>query len=245
MLTGNYGFFNWLAILLCAPLLDDKALSLFRRKTAAPVEPDPAALRALRWPWPATLGLTLIVVPLTLIPFLATERVSQRWPRPVIALFAWAQPLRTFNNYGLFAVMTPTRPEIIVQGSDDGRRWLDYAFKYKPGALDRTPGFVAPYQPRLDWQMWFAALGSPRDNPWFLRFELCLLQNSPPVTALLARNPFPNAPPKYVRALLYEYHFTDRATRRATGQWWRRQFQGLYAPPLSLEDFRPMRGLSA
>jgi predicted DCC family thiol-disulfide oxidoreductase YuxK/uncharacterized membrane protein YphA (DoxX/SURF4 family) len=245
MLTGNYGFFNWLTILLCAPLLDDKALRVFGCKTVAAAESNPAALRAIRWPWPATLGLTLIVVPLTLISFLATEHVSQTWPRPVIALFGWVQPFRTFNKYGLFAVMTPTRPEIIVQGSDDGRTWRDYDFKYKPGRLEQAPGFVAPYQPRLDWQMWFAALGSPRDNPWFLRFELCLLQNSPPVTALLARNPFPNAPPKYVRALLYEYHFSDRATCRASGQWWRREYKGLFVPPLSLEDFRPMRGVSA
>ena len=245
ILTGNYGFFNWLTILLCAPLLDDKALRVFGRRTATAAEANPAAPGAVRWPWPVTLGLTLIVVPLTLISFLATEHVSQAWPRPVIALYGWVQPLRTFNSYGLFAVMTPSRPEIIVQGSEDGRTWRDYEFKYKPGGLNRAPGFLAPYQPRLDWQMWFAALGGLRDNPWFLRLELCLLQNSHPVTALLARNPFPNAPPKYVRALLYEYHFTDRATRRATGQWWRRQYRGLYVPPLSLGDFRPMRGVSA
>jgi len=236
MLTGNYGFFNWLALLLCLPLLDDKALALFRRKTAPAAEPDPAALRAARWPWPATLGLTLIVVPLTLIPFLLTLRVSQSWSAPVLAVYSWVQPLRTFNNYGLFAVMTPTRPEIIVQGSEDRLTWRDYEFKYKPGDLTRAPGFVAPYQPRLDWQMWFAALERPRDNPWFWRFELGLLQNSPPVLALLGRNPFPTAPPKYVRALLYEYHFTDRAARRATGQWWEREYKSVYIPPLSLAD---------
>jgi predicted DCC family thiol-disulfide oxidoreductase YuxK/uncharacterized membrane protein YphA (DoxX/SURF4 family) len=245
ILTGNYGFFNWLAILLCVPLLDDKALRRFRRKTAAADEPNPAVLRAARWPWPATLGLTAVVVPLTLIPFLLTVQVNQSWPAPVLALYGWVQPFRTFNSYGLFAVMTPTRPEIIVQGSDDGRTWRDYEFKYKPGESKRAPGFVAPYLPRLDWQMWFAALEGPRANPWFLRFELGLLQNSPPVAALLRRNPFPSAPPRYVRALLYEYYFTDRATHRATGQWWRRELKGLYLPPLSLEDFRRTPGLTA
>jgi hypothetical protein len=154
-------------------------------------------------------------------------------------MYAWVQPFRSFNSYGLFAMMTQTRPEIIVQGSADGLHWQDYSFNYKPGDARRAPGFVAPYQPRLDWQMWFAALGGPRANPWFFSFEKCLLENSPPVLALLGPNPFPKQPPKYVRALLYEYHFTDRATRRATGQWWRYDVNGLYTPPLSLEDFRP------
>jgi hypothetical protein len=104
--------------------------------------------------------------------------------------------------------------------------------------LKRRPAFVAPYQPRLDWQMWFAALGSPRDDPWILTFELRLLQNSPPVLALLQNNPFPKSPPKFVRAMLYEYHFTNRAERRATGDWWRRKFLHPYLQPLSLSDFR-------
>jgi predicted DCC family thiol-disulfide oxidoreductase YuxK/uncharacterized membrane protein YphA (DoxX/SURF4 family) len=239
LLTGNYTFFNGLTILLCVPLLDDKALLFFRKASAPAMEPAPAARRAARWPWPVTLCLTALIVPLTTIPFLMEAGVSQAWPAPVLWLYAWEQPLRTFNGYGLFAVMTQTRPEIIVQGSNDGLSWRDYEFKYKPGSLRRAPGFVAPYQPRLDWQMWFAALGGPRSNPWFLRFEYCLLQNSPQVLALLGPNPFPKQPPKHIRAMLYEYHFTDLATRRATGDWWRRELKGVYVPSLSLEDFRP------
>jgi hypothetical protein len=213
-------------------------LSVFGMGSVSKQELPAAARRPRRWPWPVTLGLTLVVVPLTTIPFLMEAGVSQSWPAPVIWLYDWARPWRSFNGYGLFAVMTRTRPEIIVQGSDDKQHWRDYQFKYKPGDLRGAPGFVAPYQPRLDWQMWFAALGGPRANLWFLQFEYCLLQNSPPVLALLGPNPFPRQPPKYVRALLYEYHFTDRATRRATGAWWRREFKGVYVPPLSLEDFR-------
>jgi lipase maturation factor 1 len=243
LLTGNYTFFNWLGILLCVPLLDDKALLVFRRKSVP--ESHPVPRRAARWPWPVTLCLTVFIVPLTLIPFLRTAGVNQNWPAPVGWLFGWTQPWRTFNGYGLFAVMSPTRPEIIVQGSDDGRNWRDYEFKYKPGDMRRAPAFVAPYQPRLDWQMWFAALQGPRPNLWFFHFEHCLLENSPAVLALLGPNPFPKAPPKYVRALLYEYHFTDRATRRATGAWWRRELKGLYVSPLSLEDFRHAQGLAA
>ena len=237
LLTGNYAFFNWLAILLCLPLLDDKALSAFRKDAAPEKEPSPAARRAARWPWPATLCLALLVVPLTAIPFLKTAGVRQAWPAPIVWLYEWAQPFRTFNGYGLFAMMTQSRPEIIVQGGNDGRNWRDYEFKYKPGDLRRAPGFAAPYQPRLEWQMWFAALAGPQASPWFFQFEYCLLRNAPPVLALLGPNPFPGEPPKYIRALLYEYHFTDRATRRATGQWWRREFKAVYLPPLSLEDF--------
>jgi uncharacterized membrane protein YphA (DoxX/SURF4 family) len=244
LLTGNYTFFNGLGILLCLPLLDDKALSVFRRGTVPGKELPPAARRPWRWPWPVTVGLTLVVVPLTTIPFLLEAGVSQTWPAPVVWLYDWARPWRTFNGYGLFAMMTQTRPEIIVQGSDDGRNWRDYEFKYKPGDLRRAPGFVAPYQPRLDWQMWFAALEGPRANLWLFQFEVCLLQNSPPVLALLGPNPFPKQPPKYVRALLYEYHFTDRATRRATGAWWRREYKGIYVPPLSLEDIRHAQSAS-
>ena len=244
-MTGNYGFFNGLGLLLCLPLLDDKALLAFRNRTVPAAEPLPGAWRPARWPWPVMLCLTILVVPLTMIPLLRTAGVRQTWPAPVGWLYGWTQPWRTFNGYGLFAVMTPKRPEIIVQGSDDGRNWRDYVFKYKPGDLRRAPGFVAPYQPRLDWQLWFAALGGPRTNPWFYHFEYCLLQNSPSVLALLGPNPFPKSPPKYVRALLYEYHFTDRATRRGTDAWWRRELKGLYAPPLSLEDFRHAQGLAA
>jgi lipase maturation factor 1 len=238
LLTGNYTFFNGLTILLCVPLLDDKALLFFRKGATEEKEPHPATRRAARWPWPVTLCLTVVVVPLTMIPFLMAAGVSQTWPAPAIWLYGWEQPLRTFNGYGLFAVMTQSRPEIIVQGSDDGLNWKDYEFKDKPGDLRRAPGFVAPYQPRLDWQMWFAALGGPRANPWFFHFEYSLLHNEPPVLALLGPNPFPKQPPKYVRALLYDYYFTDRATRRATGDWWRREYKGVYVPPLSLEDFR-------
>jgi lipase maturation factor 1 len=131
-------------------------------------------------------------------------------------------------------VMTTSRIEIEVQGSEDGESWQSYGFKYKPGDVTRRPPWVAPYQPRLDWQMWFAALGSYQQNPWFTNFMLRLLQRSPDVTALLATNPFPNGPPRYIRALTYDYRFTDLAARRTTGDWWRRERKGSYFPEVSL-----------
>ena len=233
LLTGNYTFFNWLAILLCVPLLDDDVLKRRRRPSAAPETPSSLS-RCPRWRrfilLPVALGIALV----TLMELLGTLRVAQRWPASALALCDWLQPLRSFNRYGLFAAMTPLRPEIIVEGSNDGRDWRAYEFKYKPGDLRGKPRFVAPFQPRLDWQMWFAALGGPRENLWFLNFETRLLENSPEVLALLGRNPFPKAPPKYIRAQLYEYHFTDMATRRATGRWWWREYKGIYVPPISL-----------
>jgi len=144
------------------------------------------------------------------------------------------QPFRIVSSYGLFRRMTPTRPEIVIEGSNDTATWLPYEFKWKPGDLRRPPRFVEPHQPRLDWQMWFAALADYRSTPWFGNLLARLLQGSPDVLALMEKNPFPEAPPRYVRAVLYEYHFTDPATRKRDGTWWRREEKGLYCPPVSL-----------
>src|SRR5262249_16933832 len=150
-----------------------------------------------------------VLVPLAVVILLATSvELSARLgfrklPRPALALTAWLQPFRSTNGYGLFAVMTTERPEIIVEGSDDQTTWKSYEVRWKPGDPLRRPRFVAPHQPRLDWQMWFAALSSFEENPWFQNFLIRLLQGSPPVLRLLEKNPFPDRPPRYVRAVLY------------------------------------------
>jgi hypothetical protein len=143
------------------------------------------------------------------------------------------------NRYGLFAVMTTSRPEIVIEGSADGQDWREYVFRYKPGPLQRSPTWTGPHQPRLDWQMWFAALGDFRQNPWFVLLMLRLLEGSPSVVALLDSNPFPEGPPRYVRARLYDYRFSDSATRAENGQWWVREFARWYFPKVSLLDFAP------
>ncbi|MBM3226739.1 MAG: lipase maturation factor family protein, partial [Candidatus Tectomicrobia bacterium] len=127
-----------------------------------------------------------------------------------------------------------SRPEIILEGSNDMQTWVPYAFAWKPGDVYHRPRFVAPYMPRLDWQMWFAALGSAPQHPWLRQLMEGLLQGKPTVAGLLAHNPFPDTPPRYLRAMVYRYDFTDVATRRATGAWWRRERQGLYMPVMSL-----------
>ncbi len=164
----------------------------------------------------------------------AEEALFHRiWPRSAVLLAEAVEPFRTINSYGLFAVMTTTRPEIVVEGSADGETWKPYEFRWKPGDLARRPAFVEPHQPRLDWQMWFAALGSLEQNPWLEGFLSRLLDGSPDVLRLLETNPFPGAPPRYVRALLYDYKFTTLEEKRRTGKWWKRELLGAYTPVFS------------
>jgi predicted DCC family thiol-disulfide oxidoreductase YuxK len=224
LLTGNYTYFNLLAIALCVPLLDDAALGRCGSR----------ANRRKYGPLAVAVATVILLVSggQLLAEFFGVMPAPARFVQRLVA------PLYLTNTYGLFAVMTTERREIIVQGSNDGSRWRDYEFKYKPGALDRAPRWVAPHQPRLDWQMWFTALGSYRDNPWFVNFVFRLLQGQPRVLALMGPNPFPGAPPRYIRALVFDYTFTDFETRRATGAWWKRDLKGTYLPVVSLEDFR-------
>jgi hypothetical protein len=152
-------------------------------------------------------------------------------PAPARTVLDRLAPLRSFNAYGLFADMTTVRPEIIVEGSDDGSAWRPYEFRWKPGDPTRRPEFVQPYMPRLDWQMWFAALQGAEHTYWFGPFVERLLAGTPAVTALLASHPFGDHPPRYVRARLYRYEFATTPERRQ-GLWWRRELVGIYAPPV-------------
>jgi len=218
LLTGNYTFFNWLAIALCVFLFPDS--------------PPRTRLAETAWHRAVTVVLAAFVVITGGLQLL--ETFSLTLPVPARSYLAWISPLRVVNSYGLFAVMTTTRPEIIVEGSNDGQNWMPYEFRYKPGDVRRAPPWVAPYQPRLDWQMWFAALGNANENPWFYNFAARLLQGSQSVLGLLAHNPFPGSPPHYLRAVVYDYRFTNFAERRATGAWWVREEKATYLPPISL-----------
>ena len=264
-LTGNYGFFNLLAIALCLLLLDDGVWPWRWRAAgepraglpldpvgSAPASPPlssarppslaPARLRGSAreaHPWLSGIRpIAAVYLALSLVPMLDALRWPTGWLGPVPAIYRFVEPFRTVDRYGLFAVMTTRRPEIILEGSNDGATWLAYEFRWKPGDPARRPEFVAPHMPRLDWQMWFAALGDFRSEPWFLRFCQRLLEGSPPVLAMMAKDPFPDRPPRYLRALLYDYHFSDPATRRATGAWWTRTPTALYCPVLTLVEGR-------
>jgi predicted DCC family thiol-disulfide oxidoreductase YuxK len=230
--TGNYCFFNLLTIALCLLLLDDALLNrILKTHTVA---------RGPRSAWALSvvaIAVLVITLPINAMLIFSAFKPQAEWPRPIAAIAGYIEPLRIVNGYGLFRVMTKSRPEIIIEGSADGNEWLPYEFHWKPGALDKSPQWAAPHQPRLDWQMWFAALGTYRHNPWFVSLLERLLRNTPEVTRLLAHDPFPESPPRYVRARFYEYHFTTWSEHRATGMWWKREERGEYLPAVSLENF--------
>jgi predicted DCC family thiol-disulfide oxidoreductase YuxK len=231
VLTGNYNFFNLLSIAMCVLLLDDASLrrSLPRRLVTRVRDRARQPGRAATM---IATALAVVIVPVGLNRICLSLTGSGL---PVAdALERLVSPLMIVNPYGLFAVMTTSRPEIVIEGSADGQVWREYVFRFKPGPLARRARWSIPHQPRLDWQMWFAALGDRTDNPWFESLMRRLLEGSPPVLALFEADPFPDRPPKYVRALLYDYRFADSSTRAATGQWWVRQLAGLYFPQVSL-----------
>jgi len=229
--TGNYAFFNLLAGALCAYVLidgDPSWKSYGGSVDAERVAPSGVA-RVRNW---LLVAAAIVIVPVSATMFFA--RLCVALPiYPLVAPLADAiEPFRSVNTYGLFAVMTTTRPEIVVEGSNDGATWQPYEFAYKAGDVSRRPPWVAPHQPRLDWQMWFAALGDAGSAPWFQRFCRQLLAGSPDVVRLLARNPFGDRPPRYLRAILYRYHFA-RPDEHRRGIWWTRERLGDYLPVMS------------
>ena len=234
LLTGNYNWFNLQTSLLCLPLLDDAGL---RRIT------PPRFVNVLQARMSCSAprrAVKLAVNPLALLMvFLSLVQMDVRFggtpPEAAITIDGWFAPLHLTSPYGLFAVMTTSRDEIVIQGSYDGVEWRDYEFRYKPGDVMRRPLWNIPHQPRLDWQMWFAALDDPQRQPWFSRFLVRLLENEPSVTALLETNPFPDKPPTYVRAQFYDYTYAD-SREHAAGQWWDRRLLGLYFPEARLNQ---------
>lgn len=232
LVTGNYTFFNLLTIALALLLVDDAAwAALLPQRFVAWVASgggggaSPSVVRTL---------VAALIVLVSGIKFWQALGPNVRVPRAVARLVAWTEPFRSINSYGLFRVMTTSRLEIVVEGSEDGVAWRPYEFRYKPGDVMRRPAFVEPHQPRLDWQMWFAALGTYETTRWFPGLLGRLLEGSPAVLGLLARNPFPAHAPRYVRAMLYDYRFTTPEEREETGAWWVRTPALPYAPAVSL-----------
>jgi hypothetical protein len=235
ILGGNLSFLNWLTIVPALACFDDSFWTsvvpgVLARRAAASAEsasPSPSQQRAA-WVVAAIVGLLSI--------------------QPVINLISPGQimntsfdPLDLVNTYGAFGTVGRERLNVVFQGTDalvpDAQaRWIDYPYRALPVTLDRRPPQVAPYQPRLDWQMWFAAMGSPADYPWTLHLVWKLLHNDPGALSLLGANPFPRRPPRYVRAVLYRYAFAPPGNPK--GRWWTRQELGLWLPPLSATDPR-------
>jgi lipase maturation factor 1 len=246
ILTANYAFLNYLVLAMGVLLLDDEFLRAvsrarfprltryFRKSVPAP---SPAVTNSGRFGRIRhLLAVSVSAVVLIWILYATTTEMILMFARglglpigPIIAL----EPFRIANQYGLFAVMTRGRYEIEFQGSSDGQNWIAYPFRFKPQALDKAPRIYAPYQPRFDWNLWFASLGQWREYPIVPNTAARLLANDKGVLRLFASNPFPNGPPKQVRIVLWQYWFTGMAEKRRSGLWWRREFLGLYAPTLA------------
>jgi predicted DCC family thiol-disulfide oxidoreductase YuxK len=234
-ITGNYCFFNLLTIALCLLLIDDSAVGrphrIVRGRRGALSLPE-------RLSTYAGIAVVIVTLPINAWLIFSAFKPLSRPPRALVNIYERLEAFRIVNGYGLFRVMTKDRGEIVLEGSADGVDWLPYEFKWKPGDVKRAPGWCAPHQPRLDWQMWFAALGTPRENPWFVALIYRLLQGSHEVNDLLANNPFPDKPPRYIRAIFYRYRFTTVDELRQTGTWWKREELREYLPTLSLDQFR-------
>ena len=234
LLTGNYTFFNLLTIALLLFWFDDRAL---RR-----VVPESVWTEKPKLPPRLIWALPTVIVLLGLLHMLQTFGVGL--PVPASAALRYTSPLQIVNTYGLFASMTTQRLEIVLEASYDepngsgqhgnDPKWTPYEFRYKPGDPKAAPKWVAPHQPRLDWQMWFAALGTIRENPWFANLAVSLLRGAPEVVALLKDNPFPDSHPVYVRARLERYRFSTAQEKAATGNWWHSESAGEYLPRVSL-----------
>jgi Lipase maturation factor len=229
IVSGNLSWLNWLTIVLCIPTLDDR---FFRWLPIAP-----PALAAPSAPYQVIMAAVAVAVGLLSI----APTVNMLSPRQLMNTSY--NPLHLVNSYGAFGTITRQRFEIVIEGTHDERpsgstQWRAYEFKGKPGDPHRRPGQVAPYHLRLDWLMWFAAFSSQPRDEWFVALLRNLLQGDRETISLLANDPFPEGPPRNVRALYYEYRFTTPAERRATGDWWHRDLRGVYVPAVSLGDFR-------
>ena len=241
ILTANYAFLNYLVLAMGVLLLDDRFLvrllpERWRAKAAATIpHKERRHWREAICRYASPLKLAFSAVMLSWIFYATSAELLWMFFRqlpfpasPVAAL----EPFRVANQYGLFAVMTRGRYEIEFQGSNDGQNWTAYPFRNKPQALHEPPGIYAPYQPRFDWNLWFASLGSWREYTIAPNTEIRLLSNQKDVLALFAANPFSQRPPQYIRAVLWQYWFTTLQEKRSMGMWWRRELLGLYAPTL-------------
>lgn len=249
--TGNYTYFNWLTIVLCLPLIHDRLWPNWLRVRLKFVPEGITPVSSRR---PLFFKLVM-VAPLLILALILNLQViladlhfapnpilkNDPTPRWLDNLRAKADPFRIASGYGLFRTMTTDRPEIIFEGSRDGLTWLAYDFSWKVDEVADRPRFVAPHQPRVAWQLWFAALErqfNPRSRnaSWIEALVVKILQGDPVADRFIKYNPFPDSPPRFLRARLYRYEFTSMEERRKSGDWWRRVALGTYLPSVSLNE---------
>ena len=227
--TGNYGFFNVLTIVLYLALLDDRTLERLLPQHAEGTEPQIPRPIASAWRI-AVNAVALSIAVLSLLALIREVDATRGRRESVVGEWAegildWFSPFNSINGYGLFRVMTTERPEIVIEVSDDGKAWKEYEFRWKAGNVMRRPQFVEPHMPRLDWQMWFAALDPRSAQGWLGRLMARVLDGDAAVVHLLGPNPLAGRP-HYARLAYYQYHFTSSPERAKTGAWWKREFLG-------------------
>ena len=239
MVSGNYGFFNLLTIVLYLSMLDDQAIghllpAALRRRAGEQqppgvTEPPPARRDMSGVPrlWRLVLvGVTPVIAFVSALTLWHEATYTQPHPEWSTEVLRLVRPLRSINGYGLFRSMTTVRPELVVEVSLDGRVWREYEFRWKPGDLHRRPRFVQPHMPRLDWQMWFAALDPAGNEHWLRTLLAKLLEGSPDVVGLLDSNPLGDRAPRYARLAIYRYEFATPDQGNASGAWWKRELMG-------------------
>jgi lipase maturation factor len=222
---GNLSWLNWLTVVLAISTLDDRFFSWLPISVPT-LQPIPGAQRV------ATVGLAAVVAVLSIGPVMNMLSPGQ-------VMNTAFNPLQIVNTYGAFGSITKERYEIVLEGTDeeqvsDTTLWREYEFRGKPGDPARLAPQVAPYHLRLDWLMWFAAMSSPSDYPWFSELLVKLLEADAATLSLLRSNPFPDHAPRWIRAQLYLYRFTSPEERRQNGQWWNRRLVAPYFPAVSL-----------
>ncbi len=230
LLTSNHNYANFIVLALCLFLFDDRAVARVVPKPVvrwvngeAPAAPAPKGLRTVLTAVVATLLFSVSL-------FQMWDMLSGRDnPEPVAKALAYLRPFHIVNNYHVFPTMNTERVELVIEGSLDGVNWRSYAFKYKPGDVQRRPEVIVPHDPRLDWLVWFVPL-HPAFLPWFDKFLQRLSEGSPAVLALLDGNPFPGHRVPYLRVSAYRYRFASPELRAATGQWWEREYLGPFLP---------------
>lgn len=229
IMSGNLSYLNWITIVVAIPLFDDKFFSfLFKRSSNLEQNSLGEVIFGAKNLKYATSFLLLLVIGLSVKPTL--NLLSSRQ-----LMNSSFDNFHLVNTYGAFGTVGQKRPEIIIEGTSDYRitektQWKEYIFKSKPGPLDRISRWISPYHYRLDWQMWFAAMGSFERNPWLVHFAYKLLKAPEQVEDLLAENPFQEKPPVYIRGRLYQYQYT----KWGEPNWWKREFVREYFSPLSL-----------
>lgn len=221
-LTGNFSYLNHMTAVFCIIAFSNAFLAPFFKPIE--VTATPLSLDLLL----TTIGTLFFILQVIR---LWTHFQPHRWAN----FLRWLSPFHLVNRYGLFSIMTKQRIEIVIEGSHDGVEWKEYLCKYKPSEITRRPRRISPYQPRLDWQMWFLPFSDFEGENWFHHFLYHLLKGTPEVLKLLRQNPFPEKPPRYIRAVMYDYKFSTKEQKKEFGWWWQRELLGLYSPVLSLK----------